>query len=538
MRKSIKYKQLQPLAIAAILFISIGGTADELHQEDGIMTNHSAEYVRTLNRNTSTDPDAAFYNPAGLAFMTNNGLHISFSSQTYYVEKKHSTDFYALKKDSDPAEAPPHAQSWFRGNYPEEYSAKLLAPVLPGFDLIWKQDEWAAYLDIAVMQAAIDMTFEDGLGVMDWGNFLVYETEFDPSKQNLELYSRKARAVRNEMYLGFTVGGAYEITDWISAGGGIRIIHAQGNMKLKMTGINFVSEDIPSSPNYTITSLEDWNIDTDTEGLGYGFIFSTHFKPEGLVSLLKGFEATLRIEYYTPMELKKKTNKFLVEGPLEDSGNLDIFKDGSPSKEMTYVNSNGSKTLKVTYPATVNFGLSYMFFDRLKLMSSSQLSFRQYLDLDGREDAYNMGYQAGLGAEFILTPAITLSAGYLYNNFGIKPEERSEADALLNSHQFGGGVLLHADSNLDINIGAFYQYFIPATAYSVKYVEVTRPTYSYLKKEFKETRISVCIGATYRLFSSEKSSGRKDDENVKDSDSRKDTNKNSIKTKNKVNKLG
>ena len=34
--------------------------ADRLHQEDGIMNNHSTEYVRLLNRNASTDPDAGF----------------------------------------------------------------------------------------------------------------------------------------------------------------------------------------------------------------------------------------------------------------------------------------------------------------------------------------------------------------------------------------------------------------------------------------------------------------------------------------------
>ncbi|HRS62735.1 MAG TPA: hypothetical protein P5554_06055, partial [Spirochaetota bacterium] len=69
--------------------------SSELHQEDGILSNHSAEYVRSLNRNTSTDPDAAFYNPAGLAFMGGRGLYISVSTQTYYVKKTHSMDFYA-----------------------------------------------------------------------------------------------------------------------------------------------------------------------------------------------------------------------------------------------------------------------------------------------------------------------------------------------------------------------------------------------------------------------------------------------------------
>jgi opacity protein-like surface antigen len=210
------------------------------------------------------------------------------------------------------------------------------------------------------------------------------------------------------------------------------------------------------------------------------------------------------------MELKKKTNSFYCEETLEASGNLDIFKDGSPSPLMEYrsENGNGKDKLKVTYPSTVNLGLSYLISGWIKVLSSSQISFRNRRDLDGREKDYKPGYQAGLGIEFILNPAVTLSTGYLYNNFGIKPSERSEADPLLNSHQLGGGARLKITENLDLNLGAFYQYFIPATAYSVKFVHVSEPTYSYLKKDFKETRISISIGATYRLFGGEAASAK------------------------------
>jgi long-subunit fatty acid transport protein len=109
-------------------------------------------------------------------------------------------------------------------------------------------------------------------------------------------------------------------------------------------------------------------------------------------------------------------------------------------------------------------------FDRIKLLSSAQISLRQNRDLGGREKDYNMGYQAGGGVEFILSPKVTLSIGYLYNDFGIKPDKRTEADPLLNSHQIGGGALFHIDENTDLNIGGFYQVFIPATAYTKEYV--------------------------------------------------------------------
>lgn len=517
MPKMIKKRYLKAGLAIIVLLQAAAGYSTELNQEDGIMTNHSTEYVRTLNRNTSTDPDAAFYNPAGLAFMSKDGLHINFSSQTYNVKKAHTLDFYALRKDYDPGAGElietrqtPHTLPIFRGTLPDEYGAELTAPILPGLDIIWKQGKWAAFFDLAVMQAATDMTFGDGLAVLDWGNLLAYETTFDPDNQSFEAFSSDPEAVRNEMYIGITLGGAYEIMNWLSAGGGLRIIHASGNMKVKIDDVQYLYTN--GGPLLIKDDASDeWDLDTDYEGFGFGIILSTHLRPEGLSSALKGLDATIRFEYYLPMELEKKNNSFEAPVAIEQSGNLDIFKDGTANAAFNsgggYGHGNGSNVLKTTYAPTLNFGLSYVLFDWIKLLSSGQISFRQMRDLDGREKDYNMGFQAGLGVEFILNQKVTLSTGYLYNNFGIKPEARTEADMLLDSHQLGAGGKFSVDENLDINIGAFYQYFVPATTYYVKYVNVTEETWSYLKKDFKEARYSVSIGATYRMFSSDSASG-------------------------------
>lgn len=534
-RKQLRVNRMTALFIIQILILlSIDAAASELHQEDGIMNNHSAEYVRTLNRNTSTDPDAAFYNPAGLVFMPQNGLHISFSTQTYYVKRTHSMDFYGLQKldtESIPG-TPPHKQVWFRDCLADEYPAELTAPVVPGIDIVWKQEQWAAYFDISVMQAATDMTYPDGLAVMDWGNLLSVETGMTPTTHLIQ-YSRNAEAIRNEMYIGLTAGGAYKLTNWISAAGGLRFIHAEGNMKVRMDNINFIKDDAGTISIFSPDTENKWDIDTDTSGYGFGLILSTHFKAEPLITILKGLEVSFRYEYYPGMELEKKTNRFIAPELIEKSGNLNIFKDGTPGKEMNYSEGNGEKKLKVTYPATLNFGLSYLMFDRIKLLSSAQISLRQNRDLGGREKDYNMGYQAGGGVEFILSPKVTLSIGYLYNDFGIKPDKRTEADPLLNSHQIGGGALFHIDENTDLNIGGFYQVFIPATAYTKEYVNVSEPTMSYLRKDYDEKRYSIAIGITYRILDNSKPEEAK----VKTEENKPDKGKSGNKKKSKTKKI-
>ncbi len=487
-------------AAAFLVLIVFGVTmahASRLHQEDGIFTNHSAEFVRTLNRNTSTDPDAAFYNPAGLAFMKEKGLYVSFNTQTLYAKRAHTMDYYAVSVSAQAPTATQVSQSWFKDCLPDEYSAELTAPVLPSFDVVWKDRDWAVFFDMSVMQAATDMTFPQGLAVMDWGNLATKEVSLAYQSANrLEEYNRNAIAVRNEMYLGFTLGGAYRVLDWLSAGGGLRYISANGNMKIKMDNIRYVMNGSLEYPDESV-----WDIDTDTEGHGFGLIASSHFKPGRLVSYLKGLDATIRAEYYLPMALKKKTNSFLVPSTLEASGALDIFKDGSPGKQMTYLApGNGNSELKVTYAPSLHMGLAYTFLDRIKVETSAELSFRQLRDLDGREDDYTFGYRVGAGIEYKLLPQVVVSAGYLYNNFGIKPEKRNEADTLLRNHQIGGGMGMRVTDRLDVNIGAFYVAYVPVTIYTTEHTNVGSDATHYLKKKFDEKRFSIAFGVTYRFL--------------------------------------
>ncbi len=497
------------LVVVLIIFGFQFSEASRLHQEDGIYQHHSVEYVRTLNRNTSTDVDAAFYNPAGLVFMEEKeGMHMTLNLQTYYVKKIHTMDYYAIDTGSGPVKTQ-ITQSWFRSNLPNEYTAELTAPCLPSFDMVWKGNRWSVYFDFSIMQAATNMTFPKGLAVMDWGNLASKEIEYASGATHLKEYLRESLAVRNEMYLGFTLGGAFKIFNWFSTGIGVRGIYAQGNMKIQVDNIRYVTND-GSGDTLTYPAENKWNVDVDTKGFGLGFIVSTHFKP----SFIQGLDGSIRFEYYAPMPLKKVTNSFIVPTNLEASGSLDIFKDGTPGKQMTYTSpgGNGITDILVTYPMTLNFGLAYTILKKVKLEASAEISFRKDRDLSGRENDYGIGYRVGGAVEWLVTPSIRISAGYLFNDFGIKPEKRNEADMLLNFHQFGAGAGFKINENLDLNIGAFYVLFVPVKVYSTEVTNVGgSTTIHYLSKDLNESRFSIGIGITCRILMNSSEKGNSND---------------------------
>jgi long-chain fatty acid transport protein len=489
--------------VMALITVPLSLTASRLHQEDGIFPNHSAEYVRTLNRNASTEADAAFYNPAGLAFLKGNGLHVMFSSQTYYARKEHSMDYYAIKYDTDPYVQTFHTRSDFESRLPDKYFAETTAPSLPDLDVIWKANRWAAYFDLSVMQAANDMTFSDGIAVMDYGNLAAQETSLAMAVTDiLQGYDRSAEAVRNEMYIGVTLGGSYRILDWLSAALGLRYINARGNMKVEVTNISFTVNNVTTY----LPPESEWDLETDTEGHGFGVIAGTHFKPGNLYSFLKGLDVSLRYEYYFPMELRKTTRSFKAPSVLEASGQLDVFKDGSQGEDMTYAHGNGSETLKVTYPQSFHIGMAYTVLKNLKVETSGELTLRQYRDLGGREDDYGFGYKAGVCVEWGFHSKIKASLGYLYNDFGIKPDKRNEADQLLSSHSIGGGLGIEVDRNITMSVGMFYMIYQPETVQYIEYTNVSAPTWHAIEKDYDERRFSVAFGITCRFLGSETSS--------------------------------
>ncbi len=501
--------------IVLCLIMPVSSFASRLNQEDGILPNHSADYVRTLNRNASTSADAAFYNPAGLAYLEYRGLTVHFSSQTYYAKRIHSMDYYGIKFQNNPMIPTSNFLNPASGK-PEQYTAETLAPVLPGFELIWKGDVWAVYLDIAVTQAAPGMTFEKGLAVIDWGIMAPFETSYAATggvSNNIMGMWRDAKAVRTEYYIAGTVGGVYRFVDWMSAALGVRYIYATGNQNITVKYAGIATETAGGSD---VSNTRPWFIDVDVKGSGAGIIAGFHFRP------LKILDIGLKYEYYPPMILKKKTNKFFVPGVVASSGNLNIFMDGmmpiifeylyDPSGyDITKITPDAlsrfkkevKSEIKVTYPQTLSMGASVKIWKGIRSEVSGEIQLRNLRDLDGRENNFKaVGYRVGGCLEWAFLPKATVSLGYAFNDFGVKPKARNEVDPLLRSHSIGGGFLFGVSEWLDITLGGMYMIYMKERVYGYEYSNVSGATYHAIAKSFDEKRISVAIGFTVKLFGS------------------------------------
>lgn len=507
--------------------------ASQLNQEDGIMPNQSAEYVRTQSRNASTDADAVFYNPAGTAFMKKKGLHIMLSSQTLYAKKDSSFRLWGIQPEGQPWSLTTELGNPYfdttnnRYLVPKRYPAEIIAPVLPDFNIVYKGSNWAAYLYVAVTQAAPGLTFKNGTPDLDRALLTLNEAYVTTLGQTLDRVIRKSYARRTEQYLSGTVGGSYAFLDWLSAALSFRYIHMTGNQQVSQTPLDITYSAALPDIRYPMF------IDTDVYGNGYGLIVGVDFKP------VESLNIGLRAEYYFPMILKKRTNRFIAHPTVVQSGQLNLFADSiwpliindrladSVSTVGGVLNFAGmdprswkniGDTMKVTYPPSLSAGVSYNIVKEFRIETSVDLTFPGARDIDGRENNFKpVSYRLGQAVEWTIIPMVIVSAGYSYYDPGVKPEKRNENDQLLTSHTVGGGCTIKATEWLDVTAGAFYMFYMPESTRTIDYTrstldigaQITSTNGSGWDKTLRESRWSVALGVTMRFLGDDAPGGSK-----------------------------
>ena len=105
-------------------------------------TNQSADWVRLMNRNASTDIDAVYFNPAGLTHL-NDGLSFYLSSQTVYQTRTITSDVATLNSDT--------------------FEGTTFAPVFPNFYVAYKMGDFAFGAGFIPIGGGGSAVFDDGL---------------------------------------------------------------------------------------------------------------------------------------------------------------------------------------------------------------------------------------------------------------------------------------------------------------------------------------------------------------------------------------
>ncbi len=243
------------LCVSALVFTLaspvMAGGIDNKH-------NFSAEYIRTLNRNATTDSaDGVVYNPAGMVKME-DGLYVSLSGQ--YAFKDYSNTVGGTEYDSDEPD------------------------MVPGLFALFGKDKWAGYAAFTIPCGGGSVDYSDGNATtVGLANTLLGS----PLLNNI--VSQKLEG--QSFYYGYTVGGAYAVNDMVSVSLGARYIDATREFEGSATLNNTAAP---------VASLTTFSVDYEETGDGWGGIIGVNLTPTDK------FNIGIRYETKTSLDLKTK----------------------------------------------------------------------------------------------------------------------------------------------------------------------------------------------------------------------------------------
>lgn len=487
-------------------------------------TNQSADFIRMMNRNASTDVDAVYFNPAGLTQL-NEGLSFYLSSQTIFQDRTITSDVEYLNS--------------------ETFNGETFVPVFPNFYVAYKKGNLAIGAGLVPIGGGGSAVFDDGLPSFEVPASLI-PAGLTASGIPTDKYSVDVAFDGSSLYLGGQAVVSYKINDMISVAGGARYFTAKNTYKGHLSDI-MINPTVPtvgyngsmvSAPEFFSTMagaltagasqalggaaaaqagadglqpLIDGGAGSYTfdqligaqmldqatvDGIGAGVVAlggtfdSSTDTPAGIQAFFNGSAAYLT-NYAAELSANAgemsanadDTKDIEVDAKQTGSGfapifglyltpmeGLDIGLRYEGKATMTLTNAtkvdgsglfpDGAET-HADMPAMLGIGIGYKVISSLRIVADLNYYFNEDVDWDGREEFLENGIEIGAGLDFAVSDALRLSAGYLNSKGGALKGYGTDLSHSLNSNTIGAGGRYYINPNLYISLG------VSATTYEV-----------------------------------------------------------------------
>lgn len=420
-------------------------------------TNQSAQYMRMLTRNASTDIDAVYYNPAGLARLV-DGWHFSLSNQSVFQEKTVTNAFPLLNQ--------------------AEYVGEVTVPIFPNAYVAYKTGDVVFSLGFGPNSGGGSADFKDGLPSFE---IPISQIPFLVNSMGLPTSAYDADIAFNgtSVFYGLQFNMSYALTDIISAAAGLRYIMANNTYEGSIENIRINPYHPLLNPGQDMISAYDFfnnigqtpyammvadkQVDVKQTGtaltplVGLNFNFSSNFN------------IGIRYEFQTKLELENDT-------AVDETG---MFPDG-----LVFRND---------IPAIFSIGTEYMLTRDLRAFISYNLFFEKSANLNGAEELIDSNtYDLAFALEYMLSNNIAVSAGYMMTKPGVSDEYQSDFSHEIPANSFAFGSRIGVTPSVNLDIGVLY----------VTYQEASRD-YTYtgigtFEEKYNRSTWGFAIGVSYR----------------------------------------
>jgi long-chain fatty acid transport protein len=426
-------------------------------------TNQHIAFLRMMARGASHEIDAVYTNPAGLAWLDNEGWTVSLNIQSAFQTRDVETTF------------PLFAYTNADGNPTRKYDGKATAPVLPSLYAAYKKDRWVASAFFGVTGGGGKCNFDNGLSMFDAAVMSgIYGTTSQLlASQPLLKAMVGADAITPDMYtidtsmkgrqyvFGGQLGGTYRILDNLSAFAGLRFNLFNGNYKghlnanlgdaLKQRAAAALATLPPEqaaayAPMLAALGQEGGlthiALDTDQKGWGLTPIIGVNFKWRGLTLAAK-------YEFKTNLHIENDTKTLEATAMGEASEQFETAM--APYKHGVNTPNDLPSVLYVAagyefIPNKLRGTVEYHFYDdkHAEMANDKQKSLRHGT------------HEILAGVEWDINRTFTVSAGFQNTDYGLSDDYQTHTAFSCDSYSIGFGGAINVTPKMKVNVGYFW----------------------------------------------------------------------------------
>ena len=424
----------------------------------GLMTNtnYHIAFDRMMARGASLDIDAAYSNPAGLAW-GHDGLQLSLNFQKPWQYR----DIKAVTAAGE-----------------HTYEGKASAPIVPALFASYKQDRWAVSAMIGIVGSGGFVEYKEGVPMFNMLlTGLLQQNGIQPGtyKMNSEM--------KGKQYIyGGQLNFTYRLTDWLSAAVGVRANYYDG----------YYRGHVRADEHAQLGELAALLLDVDQKGWGFTPMVSVNYH-KGPLTL------TARYEFRTKISTKNSTNvldaglgtnviaAMMAADPTGAQAKLAALSQQLNGYTAPY--KDGART-RYDMPALLSVAAGYEFTPKLR----ATLEYHFFDDKnakmagDRQKELTHGTHEILAGVEYDINDKFTVSCGAQRTDYGLSDDYQQDTSFACDSYSIGLGGAWNINEKVRLNAG----YFISL------YSDYTKKT-SYGSEVFSRTNNVIGLGVDYKF---------------------------------------
>ncbi len=409
----------------------------------GLMTNtnYHIAFDRMFARGATTEIDAAYSNPAGMAW-GHEGWQLSLNFQKPWQNRDIETTY-------------PLLQAMY-GDATHKFEGKASAPIVPAIFASYKKDRWALSTMIGIVGSGGFVKYDEGVPM-----FNVMLASMLAAKQVTPDQYKLSSQMKGKQYIyGGQLNFTYKITDFLAAAVGVRANYYDG----------YYRGHVIADQHPQLGDLAKLQLDVDQKGWGFAPIVGIDYH-QGPLTV--GVKYEFRTRICTENETNELTaalgQKLQTMLAASDPTTLQTIATALGTKTAPYVDGAETRydmpsllTIAAQYEISpkVRAALEYHFFDDKNAKMAG----------DRQKELSHGTHEFLAGVEWDVCDKLTLSCGGQRTDYGLTDTYQQNTSFACDSYSIGLGGAVNLTDKMRLNFSYFCSLYSDYKVESTNYL--------------------------------------------------------------------